>query len=164
MADEQTITLTEAELNARVEEAVGKATEELAKKHNKEMYDARQEIKNLKSATKSQEEIKAEQDAEVQRELEELRSFKKSSLISDRLQKEGLPSYFKNDNRLLTASETDIDKVLKTIKGEYEATLPKGNTHSNVVKTTVSTGGTGATEKDIANEKMGIALKEMLNQ
>lgn len=139
--EENTITLTEAELNAKIEEAVNSATEKLVSKHNGEMANARKEIKALKDASKSVEEIKAEQDAALTEELNDLRAFKKGKILEDRLAKEGMPSYFKNDSRLLNANDDDFDKTLKSVKAEYEATLPKGNQHSTVVKT----GGKGAT-------------------
>ena len=50
-----------------------------------------------------------------------------------------MPSYFKNDTRLLSAEDGDLDKVIKDVKKEYEQTLPKGATSSTVVQT--STGG-----------------------
>lgn len=144
MADE-TITLTQAELDARVEEAVASATKDLEKKHNAEMYNARKEIKDLKNANLSQEElekkVREEQDEAITKELNELRSFKKGKVLEERLAKEGLPSYLKNDIRLLNADDDSFDKVLKGVKAEYEATLPKGNQHSTVVRT----GGKGAT-------------------
>lgn len=139
--EENTITLTEAEFNAKIEEAVNSATEKLVSKHNGEMATARKEIKALKDASKSQDEIKAEQDAALVEELNDLRAFKKGKVLEDRLAKEGMPSYFKNDSRLLNAKDEDFDKILKGVKNEYEATLPKGNQHSTVVKT----GGKGAT-------------------
>ena len=54
--EDNTITLTETELQAKIEDAVAKATQELEKKHNAEMYNARKEIKELKNASLSQEE------------------------------------------------------------------------------------------------------------
>lgn len=142
--EEQTITLTQAELDARVEEAVANATKDLEKKHNTEMYNARKEIKDLKNANLSQEElekkVREEQDEAIKSELADLRAFKKGKLLEDKLAKEGLPTYFKNDTRLLNAEDGDFDKVLKSVKAEYESTLPKGNQHSSVIKT----GGKGA--------------------
>lgn len=132
---EDTITLTQAELDAKIDEAVKKNTETLEAKHSNDMYNLRQENKKLKDAGKSQEDLMKEKDEAIAKELAELRGFRKQSIISDRLAKEGLPSYFKNDSRLLAAEDGDVDKVLKTIKKEYEETLPKGNTHSTVVKT-----------------------------
>ena len=163
--DEQTITLTQAELDARVEEAVASATKDLEKKHNAEMYNARKEIKDLKNANLSQEEIekrvREEQDEAVKTELAELRSFKKQSILGDKLAKEGLPSYFKNDSRLLNADDGDIDKVLKDIKKDYEASLPKGNPHSTVINTG---GKPNVSDKDKANAEFGQALKSLVGK
>lgn len=161
MEDNNTITLTQAEFDAKVEEAVANATKNLETKHNQDMYALRQENKKLKDASKSSEDLKKEQDEETQRELTELRAFKKNTIIGERLAKEGLPSYFKNDTRLLNANDNDFDKVVKDIKKEYEATLPKGNPHSTVVP---SGGNNNAptSEKDKANAEFGRALQELI--
>lgn len=158
---EETITLTQEELTQRVEEAVANATKELEAKHNKTMYDLRQENKNLKNASKSAEDLKKEQDEALVNELNELRAYKKSSQIGERLAKEGLPSYFKNDNRLLNSTDDDFDKVIKTIKKEYEDTLPKGNQNSTVIKTS---GTTPVVDKDQAKAEFGQALKELVGR
>ena len=84
--------------------------------------------------------LAAEREKELNDELTSLREFKKESLLKERLVKENLPSYFANDKRLLTAEEGDLDKVIKVVKGEYEASLPKGNTHSTVVPTSTTKG------------------------
>ena len=49
-------------------------------------------------------------------ELAELRQFKKNAVLSEKLKKEGLPDFFKNDTRLLNAEDGNIDKVIKDIK------------------------------------------------
>ena len=163
---EDTITLTQAEFDAKVEEAVKSATDELVKKHNKEMYDSRQEIKKLKDASLSKEELEAkvrqEQDEATQKELTELRAYKKQSILTDKLAKEGLPSYFKNDRRLLDAEDGDLDKVIKTVKKEYDDSLPKGSSHSTVI----NTGGSQPqiSEKDKANAEMGKALTDLVRK
>lgn len=164
--EEKTITLTEAEFNAKVEEAVANATKGLEKKHAEDMYALRKENKDLKNASLTLEERQKkeleEKEIAVGKELQELRAFKKSSILSERLAKENLPSYFKNDNRLLNAEEGDVDKVIKDIKKEYEASLPKGNTHSSVIQT----GGNSTqamSDKDKANAEFGKALQELIN-
>lgn len=164
--EENTITLTETELNAKIEEAVNSKTKDLVSKHNGEMASARKRIKELENSNLSQEEIEArvrkEQDEATQNELAELRSYKKGKVIEERLSKEGLPSYFRNDSRLLNAKDEDFDKAIKDVKKEYEATLQKGNTHSTVVQTYTN----GASqEKDAttkANEEMGNAIKQII--
>lgn len=162
--EENTITLTEAEFNAKIEEAVNNATEKLVSKHNGEMATARKEIKALKDASKSQEEIKAEQDAALVEELNDLRAFKKGKVLEDRLAKEGMPSYFKNDSRLLNAKDEDFDKVLRGVKNEYEATLPKGNQHSTVVKTGGKNPQVGTNEKTEIYGEFAQSLKTLVGK
>ena len=139
---------TEQELNNMIADAVKVEVEKLTAKHNGEMATTRQkyeaEIKKAKEqANMTAEEIAAqkvkEQNEATEKELADLRAYKKSAEISARLTKEGLPSYFKNDTRLLSAEDGDLDKVIKDVKKEYEQTLPKGATSSTVVQT--STGG-----------------------
>lgn len=158
---EDTITLTQAELDAKVEEAVKTATDDLVKKHNKEMYDSRQEIKKLKDATKDQETLKKEQDEEILKELNDLRAYKKTNVIGERLAKEGLPTYLKNDSRLINAEEGELDKVIKVVKKDYEDSIPKGTQHSTVIKT----GGTPPSDdKNKAKEEFGAALKSLIGK
>lgn len=165
--DEKTITLTEEELNARIEEAVNSKTKDLIAKHNGEMATSRKRIKELESANMSQEDlekkVREEQDKALQDELTELRSYKKGKVIEERLAKENLPNHFKYDTRLLNATEQDFDKVVKDVKKEYEATLPKGNQISTVVKT----GGTAqpsATPTDAANEAFAQVLGSIVGK
>lgn len=142
--EEKTITLTETELQARIDESVSNATKELVSKHNGEMATMRQRHsaeleKAKKEASMSAEELANERAKELAQaqvdELNDLRAFKKATIIEKRIESAGLPKYFVNDSRLLSAEEGDLDKVIKTVKAEYEATLPKGNTHSSVVQT-----------------------------
>ena len=163
--ENETLTFTQAELDAKVEEAVANATKALEKKHNEEMYNARKEIKDLKNANLSQED-RAKKELEEKEialgdELKELRTFKKTTILGEKLAKENLPSYFKNDNRLLTAEDGDIDRVIKDIKKEYEASLPKGNPHSTIVQQSSSQAPL-LNDKDKANAEFGRALKELV--
>ena len=168
MGDEKTITLTEAELNAKVEEAVANATKSLEAKHAQDMYNLRKENKDLKNANLTQEEKARieleEKEKALGQELIELRNFKKATLLGDKLAKENLPSYFKNDSRLLSAEDGELDKVIKDIKKEYEASLPKGNTHSSVVTTNQGGVQPQLSDKDKANLEFGNALKELINK
>ena len=87
----------------------------------------------------------------------------KGKIIEERLAKENLPPHFKYDTRLLNASDDDFDKVVKDVKKEYEATLPKGNQTSTVVKT----GGTTQpiqTPADAANEAFGQVLGQLVGK
>ena len=159
--ESETITLTQAELDAKVEEAVKSATDELVKKHNKEMYDSRQELKKLKDASKDQETLKREHDEEIERELNDLRAFKRTSIIGDKLAKEGLPTYLKNDSRLINAEDGELDKVIKIVKKDYEDSIPRGNAHSNVIPT----GGTAPVDnKEDAKVQFGKALKDLVGR
>lgn len=170
MADEKTITLTETELQAKIDDAVSKATNDLVSKHNGEMASLRTKHsaeleRTKKEAGLSAEELakkRAEEIAQAnEQELADLRVFKKQTLLKDKLAKADLPPFLINDSRLLSAEEGDIDKVIKTIKGEYDASKPNGTTHSTVVPL-----GSGSkptpSDKEIANEKMGDAIRELL--
>ena len=162
---------TDAELQAYVEAQVQARESELKAEYDNKFASQRkkhdEEIAKVKAdAGKSAEElaqqrVKEQQDADY-KELQELRAYKKSAVLSEKLAKENLPNYFKNDNRLLTAEDGDIDKVIKDIKKEYEASLPKGATHSTVVNT--SGNQPQVTDKDKANQLFGQALKEALGR
>lgn len=149
---EDTITLTEAELNAKIEEAVAQKTKDLESKHNGEMANMRKELKAAKDANLSTDERiakeKQEYEESVNQELTELRAYKKGKIIEERLTKEGLPNYLKNDSRLLNANDDEFDKAVKLVKQDYEANLPKGNQTSTVVRT-----ATGTKPSDSGNEK-----------
>ena len=166
--EDKTITLTETELQQRIDEAVSVATKDLVSKHNGEMATMRQKHnadleKAKKEASMSAEELanqRAQELAQAEHEeLEQLRGFKRSSIIKDKINSAGLPSYFVNDNRLLSAEEGDLDKVIKVVKAEYEATLPKGNTHSSVVQTN---GGTPKDDKSTLFENVGNAIGQLV--
>ena len=171
MAD-TTITLTEAELQAKIDEAISKATNDLVSKHNGEMaslrkkYDADLEKEKQKLTLSAEE--KAKIDAEektkaVETELKDLRAYKKSTELGKRLQKEGLPSYFVNDTRLLSAEEGELDKAIKVVKGEYDATKPTGNTHSSVVQVGgKAPQGNGDDAKTKAFEALGNAIEQAI--
>ena len=135
---------TEQELNDLIEAKVQEKAEQLTAQHNGQMANLRKKYDDDLKKAKEQAGLTAEQLAEEKikeqneardRELNELRAYKKSSVLTEKLAKEGLPTYFKNDTRLLNAEDGDIDKVIKDVKKEYEATLPKGATHSTVVQT-----------------------------
>ena len=162
---------TEEELQTLLAAKEKEVTDVLTAKHNSDMAAMRKKHDDEIAKTKQQANMSAEQIAEQKykeqqendaKELGELRAFKKSTILGEKLSKEGLPSYFKNDNRLLTAEEGDLDKVIKDIKKEYEADRPKGATHSTVVQT----GGQKATgdAKQQAFEEMGKALGELVGK
>lgn len=162
---------TEAELQAYVEQQVSATKTALENEYNGKFAAQRkkheEEIARIKAdAGKSAEELAQErikeQQAKDATELQELRLYKKNTILGEKLSKEGLPSWFINDNRLTSAEDGEVDKVIKVIKQEYEATLPKGNTHSTVVPT----GGKQPqlTEKEAANKAFGQALKDALGR
>lgn len=161
---------TEQELQAIIDSAVKQATDEIVSKHNGEMATLRTRHsaeldKVRKEANMSAEELakqKASELAEQQaQELSDLRNFKKQTILKEKLANSNLPSYFVNDTRLLSAEEGELDKVIKSVKNEYEASQPKGTTHSTVVQTSGAKPQT--TDKDKANELMGNALKQLVS-
>ena len=163
---------TEQELNDLIDAKVNEATEKLTAQHNGAMANLRKkydddlrkakEQANLSAEEIAQERIREENEAK-DKELNELRAYKKQSVLTEKLAKEGLPSYFKNDSRLLAAEDGDLDKVIKEVKKEYEQTLPKGATHSTVVQTsTTKTEVKGDDKQSAAFEAMGQAIEQAL--
>lgn len=162
---------TEQELNDLIAAKVQEATAEQEAKHNGQMATLRKKYDDdLKKAKEqagktaeeiAQEKIKEQQEHDAQ-ELTELRQFKKNTVLSEKLKKEGLPDFFKNDTRLLNAEDGNLDKVIKDIKKEYEQYQPKGATHSTVVQTQSQTVNKQQDDKSAAFEKMGDALKELI--
>ena len=170
--EDKTITLTETELQERIDSAVKSATDELISKHNGEMATLRKKHESQLAKVKEESNMSAEEIANQRAkeiaqaqedELNQLRTFKKETILKDKLSKAGLPSYFINDNRLLSAEEGELDKVIKVVKTEYDATQPSGTTHSTVVQ--VSGGGKPTpqpSETDRANEQMGAAISQLV--
>ena len=163
---------TEQELNDLIDQKVTEATEKLAAKHNGEMANQRKkfdedlkkarEQANLSAEERVREQIKEQEEAK-EKELNELRSYKKATELSQKLAKEGLPDFFKNDSRLLNAEDGNVDKVIKTIKSEFEQSLPKGARHSTVVQTQQRGNTTAGDSRQEAFEKMGEALKNIVS-
>ena len=162
---------TEAELQAYVQEQISaretewKATKDQEFAAQRKRHQA--EIDKIKAdAGKTAEELAQErlkeQQDQLNSEVEELRKFKKTTLLGQKLEKEGLPSFFKNDARLLSAEDGDLDKVVKDIKKEYEASLPKGNQHSTIINT--QNGATPSGDRDKAKAEFGQALKELVGK
>lgn len=160
---------TEGELQALIDEKIKVAVDELQSKHNGEMASMRKKYaddleKAKKQATMSAEELanaKANELAQAHEdEFKRLQAFEKTTILKDKLSKAGLPQYFVNDSRLLSAETGEIDKVIKTVKSEYEETQPKGTTHSSVVQT--SGAKPQQDSKTKAYEEMGNALAELV--
>ena len=165
---------TEQELNDLIDAKVTEATDKLTAQHNGAMANLRkkydEDIKkakeqaNLTAEELAQERIREENEAK-DKELNELRAYKKQTVLADKLAKEGLPSYFKNDSRLLSAEEGDLDKAIKEVKKEYEQTLPKGATHSTVVQTaTTGQQAKGDDKESVAFAALGQALEQALGK
>lgn len=151
--------LTEEELQAKITDAVKKATDELttklSKEHNEQMAQLRIKAKdeqekavnkaiadaNLTAEEKAKKEVEEQRKAE-QAELAQLRLEKKINDRSKKLVDKGLPEFLKNDQRLLNAEDGEVEKVIETIEKEYKAVLPKGAT----VSTNVNGGGTPSTD------------------
>lgn len=162
---------TEQELDALIQERVKAREDELTSKHNGEMASLRTkhdaEIKKVKDQASLSVEEKArllaeEKEQETQKELNDLRAFKKGKILEERLAKEGLPSYFKNDTRLLSAEDEQLDTAIKSVKKEYEDTLPKGNTHSSVVQTHSNPTVSKQDETQEVYNKAGDVLKNII--
>ena len=163
---------TEQELNDLIAQKVQEKTDELTSQHNGQMANMRKKYESDLAKAKEQanmtaeqiaaEKVKEQQEQDAQ-ELTELRQFKKNSVLTEKLKKEGLPEFFKNDTRLLNAEDGNLDKVIKDIKKEFEAYQPKGATHSTVVPTqNQSVSKSPDDNKGIAFEKMGDAIKELI--
>ena len=162
---------TEQELNDLIAAKVQEKADELTAQHNGQMANMRKkyddDLKKAKEqANMTAEQIAAEkvkeQEQAKESELNELRQFKKNAILTEKLKKEGLPDFFKNDSRLLNAEDGNLDKVIKDIKKEYEQYQPKGATHSTVVQTQSQTVDKTQDSKGVAFEKMGDALKELI--
>ena len=164
---------TEAELQALLDAREQETAEKWKAKHDGEMASMRkkhdEELKRAKEQANMTAEELAEQKYKEQqeakdKELEDLRNFKRTTVLGSKLEKEGLPSYFKNDVRLLNAEEGDYDKVIKDIKKEYEADRPKGATHSTVVPNAQGSGNKPQDDKQAAFNAFGEALKEVVQK
>lgn len=160
------ITLTAEELEEKIKEAVSKAVAdketELKKQHGTEMAslrtskDAEWKKKlddavaeaNLSADDKAKKKFEEEQKAKEE-ELAELRAYKKSGELEKKLIEKGLPTFFKNDSRLLNASEENIESVIETITGEFKQFSPNGGAK---ISTNVGTGA-GKTPKSEQEKK-----------
>ena len=151
------IKMTQEELDAKIKAEVEKATAEkeaeFKKKHDSEMAQFRLKAKedqekavqkakdeaNLSAEEKAKKKLEEEQKAKEEEykaeheELEQLRLEKKVHDRADKLTKAGLPTFLKNDMRLLNADEDKVDEVINTIKAEYDEANPKkANIDTNV--------------------------------
>ena len=165
---------TEQELNDLIDAKVREATEQLEGKHNSAMAQMRQkydadlkkakEQANLTAEELAQQKVKEQQEAD-QQELADLRAYRKQNELSKKLAQAGLPEHFKYDTRLLNAEDGKLDKTIADVKKEYEATLPKGATHSTVIPTGSAQGqGNQNGDKTQIFENVGNALKEALGK
>lgn len=132
------ITLTEEELQKRIDDAVSKKTEEIKAENDEKFasYRKKRDEQEQKAVAKAVEDAKLstedlekkkheEENKQKEEELAELRAFKKSAILEAKLTEKGLPSFFKNDSRLLNSKDEEIDDVITTIESEYRAVVPK---------------------------------------
>lgn len=172
MEDKETITLTADELDEKIKDAVEKAvaetTETLNKKHSDEMAQQRKKAKadtekaveqavanaNLSAEEQAAKKIEEERRAE-QEELAQLRLEKKINDRANKLKEKGLPDFFKNDSRLLNATNEEVDSVIATIEKEYKGSLPQGATVSTNVSG-ASTSGSGQQTELERVRKLGL--------
>lgn len=125
---------------------------ELKAKHDQEMANLRKQDKEAKEKAvaeavenaKLSESERAKKEAEEElakkeQELNELRAFKQKQEIKDELKSAEVPEFFINDSRLLSATKDGRADVIKTIKAEYEKTLPNGSRANTNVTTTTTT-------------------------
>ena len=162
---------TDAELQALLDAKAQEVTDSLTAQHNGAMANMRKKYESDIAKVKEQANMSAEQIAEQKyreqqehdaKELAELRQFKKASELGEKLKKEGLPEFFKNDTRLLNADDGNIDRVIKDIKKDFEASQPKGATHSTIVQN-ANGKPTGDSQTQIF-EQVGDALKQALGK
>lgn len=156
----------QAYVNQKLEEQKTAHEKELNETAYKARKDAEAKLEKYKADMKLSEEERAQKLAEekakaVEEELNGLRAFKKTAELKERLEKEKLPSYFANDSRLLNAKEGELDNAIKVVKGEYEASLPKGNANSSVVNT--ATGGPVTKDENKGLESMADAIKQIIS-
>lgn len=132
----------------QLKEELAKKEAEMVAKHNQEMANLRKQNKEekdkaiakaIEEAKLSAEELakkKAEEDmAEKEKELNELKEFKKKQELKDELKKAECPEFFINDARLLGATTENRESVIKTLKEEWEKTLPNGARTSTDIDT-----------------------------
>ena len=163
---------TDAELQALLDAKAQEVTDNLTAQHNGAMANMRKKYESDLAKVKEQASMSAEQIAEQRikeqqehdaQELAELRQFKKTSELSERLKKEGLPDFFKNDTRLLNANDGDVDKVIKDIKKDFEASQPKGATHSTIIQSASNQPSQNDAKSQVF-EQVGNALKDALGK
>lgn len=164
---------TQEELQTLLDAKAQEVTENLTAKHNSDMAAMRKKHDSELAKAKEQANLTAEQIAEQRmreqqeqdaQELAELRQFKKVSVLSEKLKKEGLPEFFKNDTRLLNAEDGDVDKVIKDIKKDYEASQPKGVSHSSVVANPSGGNKDASNDRQEMFEQVGEALKQIVGK
>ena len=64
----------------------------------------------------------------------------------------------------MSAEEGDYDKIIKEIKKEFDATQPRGNSHSSVIQQgSGKPAGTGDS-KEVAYSSMANFMKEQLGK
>lgn len=147
-------------------EEVEQMKAELQAKHNSEMANMRKknetEIAKAKMTAEELAKTQAEEERNaLQSELDELRSYKKQQVLTERLAKEQLPAFFKNDNRLLNAKDDkELDNAIKVIKNEYTSSQPKGASHSTIVQN----GKTDAVSENTAKSQLHTNMNDAIRK
>ena len=139
---------TDEQVKEMLEKAKAEKEAELVAKHNQDMANLRQKDKEekdkavakaIEEAKLSAEELakkKAEEENKArEQEIAELKAFKQKAELKDALEKAECPTLFINDSRLLNSTNENRDEVIKTIKAEWESTLPNGARTNTNTKT-----------------------------
>lgn len=162
-------TFTQEQVDTLLAEALEKQKSELDAKHNAVMTSQRKAHEKEMEKYKSNADLSADERAKrenaeliesLQNEVNSLKAYKKNAELTDRLAKEQLPSFFKNDSRLINAKDDkELDIVVKTIKTEYASSTNSGANHSTVVSGANADGGTtklsGKSFDDIIRKNCG---------
>ena len=160
--------ITEEEMQKRIDEAVAKREADLKKQHDADFAEARKRAKEeqdraiekavaeskLTAEQKAQKDFEEKQKAQEQ-ELNELRAYKKSGELEKKLVEKGLPTFFKNDSRLINAKDEEVESVISTIEADYKATLP--TQEGARVSTNLGGGKPSSEEEELARvRKLGL--------
>lgn len=162
-------TFTQEQVDTMVAEALEKQKGELEAKHNAVMTSQRKAHEKEMEKYKSNADLSADERAKrenaeliesLQNEVNDLKAYKKNAELTERLAKEQLPSFFKNDSRLLNAKdEKELEIAFKTIKTEYASSTNSGANHSTVVSGASAENGKtkldGRSFDDIIRKKCG---------
>lgn len=143
---------TQKLIDEAVAQALAKAKEEAESKFNNAMAKARvekeKEIAKIRedATLTAEEKAKKEKEEELALTKEEnarLKSEIKNKTINEKLVENKLPAFFKNDVRLINATDDELDATIKIITKEFEETKvvnqhgttpPKGTSGKNTLE------------------------------